>query len=68
MKYLSIALIPVALLSIFFTCSAVADEAIDEIIVTADFRERPADKLPVSVSVVSGISSAKQSSSTSRNS
>lgn len=54
MKYLSIALIPVALLSIFFTCSAVADEAIDEIIVTADFRERPADKLPVSVSVVSG--------------
>jgi outer membrane receptor protein involved in Fe transport len=54
MKYLSIALIPAALLSIFLTCSAVADEAIDEIIVTADFRERPADKLPVSVSVVSG--------------
>jgi len=54
MKHLSIALVPAALLSVFFTCSAVADEAIDEIIVTADFRERPADKLPVSVSVVSG--------------
>src|SRR5210317_1495993 len=54
MNYLPIALVPAALLSIFFTGSAVADEAIDEIIVTADFRERPADKLPVSVSVVSG--------------
>ena len=54
MKHLSIALVPAALLSVFLTCSAVADEAVDEIIVTADFRERPADKLPVSVSVVSG--------------
>jgi outer membrane receptor protein involved in Fe transport len=54
MKHLSIAPAPAALLSVLFTCSSVADEAIDEIVVTADFRERPAHELPVSVSVVSG--------------
>lgn len=54
MNYLSIARVPAALLCIFIVSSVTADEAVDEIVVTADFRERPADKVPASVSVVSG--------------
>jgi outer membrane receptor protein involved in Fe transport len=46
--------IPAALLSVLLPCTAIADETIDEIVVTADFRERPANELPTSVSVVSG--------------
>ena len=42
----------VALLSLLLASSAVAEEAIDEIIVTADFRGRSANELPVSVSVL----------------
>jgi len=42
-----------ALLCVFLTLSAVAEEAIDEIIVTADFRGRTASELPSSVTVLS---------------
>jgi outer membrane receptor protein involved in Fe transport len=52
MKYKSLARVPAALLSVFVSCSAVAEEAIDEIIVTADFRGRPASELPSSVSII----------------
>jgi outer membrane receptor protein involved in Fe transport len=41
-----------ALLSFLLAGFAVAEEAMDEIIVTADFRGRSADELPVSVSVL----------------
>jgi len=54
MKYLFTARVPAALIYVLFASSVIADEAIDEIVVTADFRERPADSLPASVSVVSG--------------
>ena len=55
MKNLSIARAPVALLSIVIAGSAfAAEEAIDEIVVTADFRERPARELPASVSILAG--------------
>jgi outer membrane cobalamin receptor len=52
MNYKFTARVPAALLSIFISCSAVAEEAIDEIIVTADFRGRPASELPSSVSII----------------
>ena len=54
MNKLSFARVSAALLPVLIACPAVADVAIDEIIVTADFRERPADELPTSVSVLSG--------------
>jgi len=54
MNKLSFARVSAALLPVLITSPAVADVAIDEIIVTADFRERPADELPTSVSVLSG--------------
>ena len=41
-----------ALLCVFLTSSVVAEEAIDEIIVTADFRERAITELPSSVSIL----------------
>jgi outer membrane receptor protein involved in Fe transport len=41
-----------ALLLVSLANSVVADEAIDEILVTADFRERPVTELPSSVSVL----------------
>lgn len=41
-----------AFLSILLPLSGLADEVIDEIIVTADFRERPVADLPASVSVM----------------
>lgn len=44
--------IPAALLSVLVTCTAIADEAIDEIVVTADFRGRTANELPASVSII----------------
>lgn len=43
-----------AIFLFLFTCVAAAEEVIDEIVVTADFRARPAEKLPVSVTVLSG--------------
>jgi len=43
-----------ALFFCLFAASPHAQEAIEEIVVTADFRERPADRLPVSVTVISG--------------
>ena len=42
----------VALLSFFLVAPSFAEEMIDEIVVTADFRERPADEMPTSVSVL----------------
>jgi outer membrane receptor protein involved in Fe transport len=42
----------IAVLLIFFTSSVAAEEAMDEIIVTADFRERAVTELPSSVSVL----------------
>lgn len=44
----------VALLSAIFSVAAPADDEIDEIVVTADFRERPAAELPSSVTVLDG--------------
>ncbi len=41
-----------ALLSVLLATTAVAEEVIDEIVVTADFRGRTATELPVSVSVL----------------
>jgi len=52
MKKLFFARISTALLSVLLALSAVADEAIDEIIVTADFRGRAASELPSSVTVL----------------
>ena len=43
-----------ALIVVLLFTAAVAAEEIDEIVVTADFRERPADEMPVSVSVLAG--------------
>ena len=42
----------VAFLNILLPLSSVADEIIDEIVVTADFRERPVSELPASVSIM----------------
>lgn len=45
----------VAALSLcFFTATLQARDEIEEIVVTADFRERPADQLPASVTVLAG--------------
>jgi len=54
MTQISFARIPAALLSVFLAISAVADDVIDEIVVTADFRGRSITELPSSVSVLSG--------------
>jgi iron complex outermembrane receptor protein len=42
----------VAALALIITGLAVADEAIEEIVVTADFRKRPASELPASISLL----------------
>ena len=42
----------VALTSFFVASTVIAEEAIDEIVVTADFRERSVTELPTSVSVL----------------
>lgn len=52
MKYLLAARVPAAILSVFCVFSAMADEVIEEIVVTADFRERSASELPSSVSIL----------------
>jgi iron complex outermembrane receptor protein len=52
MKQMSIARISAALLPVLFACPAVATEAIDEIVVTADFRGRTVRELPTSVSII----------------
>ena len=54
MKHKSLARTSAALLPVLVASSALAEEIIDEIIVTADFRERPASELPSSVSVLTG--------------
>ena len=54
MKHTSLARISAALLSVLVYLPAAAEEVVDEIIVTADFRERPADEMPTSVSVLTG--------------
>ncbi|MDH5455416.1 MAG: TonB-dependent receptor, partial [Gammaproteobacteria bacterium] len=51
---LSPARAPAALVAALLATAAVADDAIEEIVVTADFRERPASELPTSVTVLSG--------------
>jgi iron complex outermembrane receptor protein len=53
MKQPSYARISAALLIVFLAFSAIADEVVDEIIVTADFRGRAASELPSSVTVLS---------------
>ena len=52
MKHFFTARTSAALLLVLYACSAMADEAIDEIIVSADFRGRTANQLPASVSVI----------------
>ncbi len=52
MKPLSFARVLLALLALLVVSSALAEDAIDEIIVTADFRGRAASELPVSISVL----------------
>ena len=52
MKQNVLAQISAALLSVFLALPAVAEEIIDEIIVTADFRGRAASDLPSSVTVL----------------
>ncbi|MCG8370828.1 MAG: TonB-dependent receptor, partial [Proteobacteria bacterium] len=54
MKTPFVARIVFALFSFIATGTSIAEETIDEIIVTADFRGRPASELPVSVSVLDG--------------
>ena len=54
MKQLPTARIFAALVTVFFAGLATADDAIDEIVVTADFRERPAQEIATSVTVLSG--------------
>ncbi|MDH5619486.1 MAG: TonB-dependent receptor plug domain-containing protein, partial [Gammaproteobacteria bacterium] len=54
MMQLSPARAPAALVAALLATAAVADDAIEEIVVTADFRERPASELPTSVTVLSG--------------
>ena len=54
MMHLSTARAPVALFAALLATSAIADDAIEEIVVTADFRERAASELPTSVTVMSG--------------
>jgi len=52
MKNQSTARVSAALLSVLLACTSIADEAIDEIVVTADFRGRTATELPSSVSII----------------
>lgn len=52
MNTLSPARVMAALLSCLVAVAAVADEPIEEIVVTADFRERPVTELPASISVI----------------
>jgi len=52
MKHQTIARIQAALISSLLACAAIADDAIDEIVVTADFRGRTANELPASVSIL----------------
>ena len=52
MNKIHFARISSALLLVFLAGSALADEALDEIIVTADFRERAVTELPASVTVL----------------
>ena len=52
MKIQSIARVSAALLLVLFTGSAIAEDAIDEIVVTADFRGRTANELPSSISIL----------------
>jgi iron complex outermembrane recepter protein len=54
MKQLPTARIFAALATVLFAGLATADDAIDEIVVTADFRERPAQEMATSVTVLSG--------------
>jgi outer membrane receptor protein involved in Fe transport len=54
MKQLPIARIFAALITVLSAGLATADDAIDEIVVTADFRERPAQEMATSVTVLSG--------------
>ena len=54
MKTLCVARFVFALSYLIVAGTAVAEEVIDEIVVTADFRERPASELPASVSVLDG--------------
>src|SRR5210317_979880 len=54
MKHRPIALISAALISVFAAGPALADDVIDEIVVTADFRERTAYEMATSVTVLSG--------------
>src|SRR5210317_1605730 len=54
MKQLPTARIFAALVTVLFAGLATADDAIDEIVVTADFRERPAQEMATSVTVLSG--------------
>ena len=54
MKQLPTARIFAALVTVLFAGLATADDAIDEIVVTADFRERPAQEIATSVTVLSG--------------
>ena len=53
MKQPSFARVSAALFAVFLAFSAVADDVVDEIIVTADFRGRAASELPSSVTVLS---------------
>ena len=52
MRHLSTARFSVAIFSVFLVSTVIADEAIDEIIVTADFRGRTVTELPASVSIL----------------
>ena len=54
MKQLPIARIFAALITILFAGPVTADDVLDEIVVTADFRERPAQEMATSVTVLSG--------------
>lgn len=44
-----------ALASVLFSQTTVADEILDEIVVSADFRERSLLEVPFSVSVLGGV-------------
>jgi outer membrane receptor protein involved in Fe transport len=52
MKQLFFARIPAALCAVLAMSPVAADEVIDEIVVTADFRERPVSEMPSSVTVI----------------
>ena len=54
MQHQSRAQLSAALITFFIAHTAIAQETIDEIVVTADFRERPANELPTSITVLSG--------------